>query len=159
MGILKLISRGITKIVSWGLRKAGEGIIKIAAKVASYGIDVTTPAVINDMRTSIIETDKYGTYGDIKDSLPVPTDRMVESTDSMRRRYRTLYEVTLVNPYTSEKIIKYSSIYHDYNIPNRDLKKKLETMLFSSNESSFNLNYYVESMDRKLVWHRSGDEY
>lgn len=159
MGILKKLARSITKVVSFTLRKIGQGIQQIAARIASYGIDIKQPPLIKDLRASIITVDKYGTYSNLGLKEKVPKDMMVETDESMRRRYRTLYEVKLVNPYSGEKIIKYSSIYHDYNIPDKDLKKRLEEMIFAPHESSYQLDYYVEDMQRVLVWHRAGDEY
>jgi len=157
--LVKYAWRAVTKVISWGLRRIGTGIIDISVNVAKAGIDVTDYAIVSTIGSSVDEIDRYGLFDNYNKKDLVKISDMVETSDSMHRTYRTLYEVDIVNPQTLEITKQYASIYHDYNTTGAELDKKLRQKLGDKEQYQERIGTTIGTVRRVQVWHKKGASY
>lgn len=159
MGFFSNVWKSITGALSNFMRQTGESLVGISTYIQSLGVDTTNTTIINTIHESINEVDKYGIFDDYGKNQPVSLSDMVESTDSMQRNYRSLFEVEIYDPRNNTSETKLVSLYHDYNVGGKQLSKTMKEKMTDYekyNETNYTL---IRSMRRVLVYHKAGSKY
>lgn len=151
VNMFEFLKKAITKVVSWGVAKIRGSMEYLTNQLKSFEISIHDQDVQNVVLTSIHEIEASDFYTDIDRDIPIPFDKIVQTTDNLSRNFLAKAEITYLIPGQEQPYNEVLSIIYDKNMSINELEQQIIGVVNQYSTESVGKNADIYSVDIRLV--------